>query len=159
VAFCSSASLRSSLSVSLLHSIPPSFITAYEPTTSSSPARLMCCMTRTPRPLSRLRPSGMAALFSSPPHSLNVARPTYNTFGNASNGLSSGCMLWIVFFVRALGQFPHYARKLPQINTYPIQATRLSTRQGGQNSAQHPCSIFQTEPVKCNYTDYLRLLL
>jgi hypothetical protein len=79
VAFCSSASLPSSLSVSLLHSISPSFITAYEPTTSLSPARLMCCMTRTPRPLSRLRPSGMAALFSSPPHSLNIARLSRST--------------------------------------------------------------------------------
>jgi hypothetical protein len=74
VAFCSLTSLRSSLSVSLLHSISPSFITAYEPTSSLCPARLMCCMTRTPRPLSRLRLSGMAALFSSRPHSLNLAR-------------------------------------------------------------------------------------
>jgi hypothetical protein len=36
-------------------------------------------MTRTPRPLSRLRPSGMAALFSSPPHSLNLARLSRST--------------------------------------------------------------------------------
>jgi hypothetical protein len=79
VVFCSSASLPSSLSFSLLHSISPSFIAAYEPTTSLRPARLMCCMTRTPRPLSRLRPSGITALFSRPPHSLNLARLSRST--------------------------------------------------------------------------------
>jgi hypothetical protein len=80
-----------------------------------------------------------------PPHSLDLARPTYNTFGNASNGLSSGCMLWIVVLVPALGQFPRYARKLPLITPQPGQnplpagrLERLHTKDNSLTAASRP---------------------